>query len=275
MSDPKRRPIRDKRSGKLICNPAPILGLGHKCFQWISDWGNKSSQFRRTQRSLVPFHSTTNTWCICVVKEHAVCTFYLTCECKSVTYTAGYVNICILRQIMAFCQTHTATVDLRKLSLDILLPQKIREREGSIKWGRCCRCCRSALGCLARWASFNAGTVKWVRDSSVLATRLAASLGRLSQQGLLKDGSVTAAGMPLLCPQRTGHGSHQHYSYAGLGSTVPPGSSNGLWIRGARTQLGYRSCHELYIINILQNDYISPQLCHIFQKESINIRAWY
>lgn len=119
-------------------------------------------------------------------------------------------------------------------------------RECSIKWDRCCRCCRSALGCLARWASFNAGTVKWVRDFSVLATRLAAALGRLRQQGLLKDGSVTAAGMPLLCPQRTRHGSHQHCSYTGLGSTVPPRSSNGLWIRGARTQLSYRCCHGLY-----------------------------
>lgn len=63
-----------------------------------------------------------------------------------------------------------------------------------------------------------------VRDSSVLATPLAASLGRLRQQGLLKDGSVTAVGMPLLCPQRTGHGSHQHYSYTGPGSMLPSGS---------------------------------------------------
>lgn len=77
---------------------------------------------------------------------------------------------------------------------------------------------------------FNTGTVKLVRDSSVLATGL-------RQQGLLKDGSVTAAGMPLLCPQRTGHGSHQHYGYTGPGSTVPPGSSNGPWIRGAPSQL--------------------------------------
>lgn len=131
-------------------------------------------------------------------------------------------------------------------------------RECRIKRGRCCRCCRSALGRLARWASFNAGTVKWVRDSSVLATLLAASLGRLRQQGLLKDGSVTAAGMPLLCPQRTGHGSHQHYSYTGPGSTVPAGNSNGPWIREARFQLVNKCCHGLYIVNVLQNVYTFP-----------------
>lgn len=43
-----------------------------------------------------------------------------------------------------------------------------------------------------------------MRDYSALGTRLAAPSplpGRLHQQGLLKDGSVTAAGMPLLCPK--------------------------------------------------------------------------
>lgn len=109
--------------------------------------------------------------------------------------------------------------------------------EWCIKRGRCCRCCSSTLACLALPAMFNTGTVKLVRDSSVLATPLAASLGRLRQQGLLRDGSVTAAGMPALCPQRTGHGSHQHYGYTGPGSTVPPGRSNGPWIRGAPSQL--------------------------------------
>jgi len=67
------------------------------------------------------------------------------------------------------------------------------------------------LQVLARWASLNAGSVKWVRDCGVSATPLAAYLGRLRQQALLKAGSVTAAGMSLLCPRRTGHGSNQQY----------------------------------------------------------------
>lgn len=167
------------------------------------------------------------------------------------TYTAGYVETCKFRQN----QTQTAIVNFQQTefrhiyclassSRNLIFAVSPTWRECSIKWDRCCRCCRSALGCLARWASLNAGTVKWVRDSSVLATCLAASLGRLRQRGLLKDGSVTAAGMPLLCPQRTGHGSHQHCSYTG--STVPPRSSNGLRIRGARSQFSYRCCHGLY-----------------------------
>lgn len=114
--------------------------------------------------------------------------------------------------------------------------------KSSIKQGRCCRCCRSAQGRLACWAPFNAGTVKWVRDSSVLATALVASLGWLRQQGLLKDGSVTAAGMPSLCPQRKGHGSHQRCRYTGLGSTAPAGSSNGLWLRATSAQPAAMDC---------------------------------
>lgn len=54
-----------------------------------------------------------------------------------------------------------------------------------------------------------------MRDSSVLVSCLAApsSLpGRLRQQGLLKDSSMTAAGMPLQCPQRMKHGLQEHRS---------------------------------------------------------------
>lgn len=189
-------------------------------------------------------------------------------------YTVGHVKISKIREAWAHFQTQRGVVTSRKLSSKIFLGWNLMWTASSsrnlisavsptwcehrIKRGRCCRCCRSALGRLARWASFNAGTVKWVRDFSVLATPLAASLERLHQQGLLKDASVTAAGMPLLCPLRMGHGSHQHYSYTGLGSRVPPGSSNGPWIRGAPSQLGYRCCHGLYIVNVLQNIYIHP-----------------
>lgn len=187
----------------------------------------------------------------------------------SLTYSFRRVHLWRIIVVWAFCQSQFATVTKTKLFIKIfigwnLIPTSSPSwdlrcsgpptwREWCVKQNRCCRCWRSALDCLTYWAPFNAGTVKWVHDSSVLAAQLGAALGWLRQQDLLKHLSMTASGIPLFMDNGT-------WVIPGLQSyrSQQRGSTKELkWaVDQSFSQTECRCCHGLHKMNVLQYIYV-------------------